>query len=359
MLDQIVWCTRAFYLFSIAVILVVRLIPGLKNRFLSYGARDSGGGHGQVQEAGIHGNGTTGSRSRLSSLSLLPSQVLDHVMSWKVPHSWFIHFYILSVVLSTTTIIAASLRSNDPQHALSSRTMNMNANIENMEDMTTSAPSYLFCSILMLIQGSRRLLECMNKNKKKDEDKDKTTTNTTSRPATSQMWIGHYAIGLAFYFFTNLGIFVEGVAKHQQQRLLQPPPSPPPPAVQIPRGFLSFLTTPKTFVCTSVFLYTSYKQNKYHRHLASLKKYTLPDTGIFRTIVAPHYTAECGIYLSLALLQARDERGGTNWSLIAALLFVTVNLGVTADGTRRWMMAKFPERRREVEARWRMIPAVW
>jgi 3-oxo-5-alpha-steroid 4-dehydrogenase 3 len=69
--------------------------------------------------------------------------------------------------------------------------------------------------------------------------------------------------------------------------------------------------------------------------------------------------AECGIYLSLVLLQAPDEQGRSNWSLLCALVFVIVNLGVTADETKKWMMAKFPERRKEIEMRWRMIALLW
>jgi 3-oxo-5-alpha-steroid 4-dehydrogenase 3 len=163
------------------------------------------------------------------------------------------------------------------------------------------------------------------------------------------MWIGHYAIGLAFYVVTNLAIWLEAFREDR------PRARPLSESQFLLVGFW----TPKTLVCTWFFFYASFKQNQYHRYLASLPKYTVPAESVFRTTIAPHYMAECGIYLSLVLLQAPDEQGRSNWSLLCALVFVIVNLGVTADETKKWMMAKFPERRKEIEMRWRMIALLW
>ncbi|KAK0193652.1 hypothetical protein F5146DRAFT_1101577 [Armillaria mellea] len=90
------------------------------------------------------------------------------------------------------------------------------------------------------------------------------------------------------------------------------------------------------------------------RHLASLKKYSLPTQPFFRYITC--YTAECLIYLSLAGIAAPPGQI-FNKTILAALVFVAVNLGVTAETTRQWYVEKFGEDK--VTALWRIIPFVY
>lgn len=82
----------------------------------------------------------------------------------------------------------------------------------------------------------------------------------------------------------------------------------------------------------------------------------MPDHPVFQRLVCPHYTAECVIYLSLAILAAPTGKL-LNWTIISAMVFVAVNLGVTADGTWRWYQKKFESG--SVNGRWRMIPFVY
>lgn len=109
-------------------------------------------------------------------------------------------------------------------------------------------------------------------------------------------------------------------------------------------------------VATVVFVLASAKQREFHRHLASLKKYTLPHDSWFRHIVCPHYTAECLIYLSLSLVAAPAGKM-VNQTVFLGLVFVAVNLGATAAGTKRWYGEKFGEA--TVRDKWRMIPFVF
>lgn len=106
-------------------------------------------------------------------------------------------------------------------------------------------------------------------------------------------------------------------------------------------------------IATVVFVIASFKQSECHHNLASLKKYTLPNEGWFRHIVCPHYTAECLIYLSLALIAAPQGKI-VNQTVFLGLVFVAVNLGTTAAGTKRWYEGKFGEEK--VRDKWRMIP---
>lgn len=112
----------------------------------------------------------------------------------------------------------------------------------------------------------------------------------------------------------------------------------------------------KILVAAPVFLYAWVNQYRCHAHLAGLKKYSLPTAGLFRHLVCPHYTYECLLYLSMAVAAAPD-RELCNKTLLCAVVFVLVNLGVTASGTRRWYAGKFGEA--AVAQKWNMIPFIF
>lgn len=114
--------------------------------------------------------------------------------------------------------------------------------------------------------------------------------------------------------------------------------------------------TLRTFICVPIFLLASGLQHDCHHYLFSLEKYTLPTHPIFARIVCPHYTAECAIYLSLALIAA-PKGEMVNKTLLSCLGFVVVNLGVTAATSRQWYRAKFGEE--AVRGKWNMIPWVY
>ena len=116
---------------------------------------------------------------------------------------------------------------------------------------------------------------------------------------------------------------------------------------------LGFLVSPRMLVAFSIFLAASYQQNECHGYLAGLKKYSLPEAGLFRYLVCPHYTCECLIYLALAVAGAPPGQI-FNRTLLCATLFVAVNLGATAIGTQEWYRQKFGSER--LASRHRMIP---
>jgi 3-oxo-5-alpha-steroid 4-dehydrogenase 3 len=116
------------------------------------------------------------------------------------------------------------------------------------------------------------------------------------------------------------------------------------------------LLTPRTLVGGLLFLFASYKQNEFHRHLASLKKYTLPTKGWFRYIICPHYTSECLVYVAMSIITA--PRGSlVNRTVLCGLVFAAGNIGLTAHGTKRWYADKFGADK--VAGRWKMIPLVY
>jgi 3-oxo-5-alpha-steroid 4-dehydrogenase 3 / polyprenol reductase len=109
----------------------------------------------------------------------------------------------------------------------------------------------------------------------------------------------------------------------------------------------------RSLLCISGFLFASGIQHDCHRYLASLEKYTLPELPMFQLFICPHYTTECIIYLCMAI-QAAPEGSLLNTTIFTALIFVTVNLGITAELSREWYALKFGEEK--IKGRWRMIP---
>jgi 3-oxo-5-alpha-steroid 4-dehydrogenase 3 / polyprenol reductase len=112
----------------------------------------------------------------------------------------------------------------------------------------------------------------------------------------------------------------------------------------------------KAFAGVPLFLMAWAAQYQCHHQLASLKKYSLPEKGWFRMVLCPHYTCECILYLALALVAA-PQGEVWNQTILCAHIFAVVNLGVTADGTRKWYASKFGEQC--LKGKWRMIPWVF
>lgn len=115
----------------------------------------------------------------------------------------------------------------------------------------------------------------------------------------------------------------------------------------------------RTAACLVSFSYNSYRQYQVHKYLASLNSYQVPDHPIFlqTNLVCPHYGFEVNIYATLAILTAKDVRV-FNLTMVCAAVFVVINLGVTADGTKKWLIKRFPKERREIAQRRRMF-SVW
>lgn len=114
--------------------------------------------------------------------------------------------------------------------------------------------------------------------------------------------------------------------------------------------------SPKTAIAVPLFLLASGVQHECHKHFASLVKYSLPDNRFFQSVVCPHYTSECLIYIAIAIAAA-PKGEVVNRTVLAGLGFVVSNLAVTADSTRKWYIEKFGEEK--LKGRWRMVPYVY
>ncbi|KAI2469223.1 hypothetical protein F4781DRAFT_233820 [Annulohypoxylon bovei var. microspora] len=293
---------QLFYVLAAATVLAIAATPeSVQSLLTQYGARNSiGNGQGEKRA----GNG-----------------LLIGAISWvtsvgKVPHSWFIHFYILSVSCSAFWAVQFL------QHGSVMDFMVRNQASGKSTSMTTN--QVILAWFLMSLQGIRRLYECV----------------AVLRPSSSKMWVIHWLLGAAFYFCTNISVWIEGSNSIQSSEW----------------SFNNETPSFKMVFGTSMFLVSWFMQYRCHSYLSRLKKYSLPEDGLFRYLVCPHYTCECALYFSLAVVAAPKDQL-YNRTLICAVLFVAVNLGVTAKGTKKWYGERFGLEK--VQRKWRMIPGVF
>ncbi|KAJ5834874.1 3-oxo-5-alpha-steroid 4-dehydrogenase [Penicillium robsamsonii] len=300
---------RAFFLLAAATTISISIPTSLRSRFLTYGPRATS---------------ASTSTSSAPPSTQNPSEskgFLDHLATWQVPHSYFTHFYVASV-LSSVFWVAQLLSRGVVFQAIASRVS------EDHQQHSMSLTQLVICCVLLAIQGSRRLWESF----------------IFSKPSSSQMWFMHWLLGLGFYLAAGVAIWIEGSGSLLTEKLTI--------------AHLQMTNAPslRTFFLIPLFLVASGLQHDSHHYLFSLKKYTLPEHPMFRGVVCPHYGAECIVYLSLALLAA-PQGEWVNKTMLSCLAFVAVNLGLTARNTKQWYAQKFGED--SVQDWWFMIPYVY
>ena len=323
-----------FYLLASAIILVVYFTPAQHIRFLTYGARAASSHLNTLSSKAKSSIGQDDPRglSHLQPPASQIIQILDLGASIRVPHAYFLHFYTLSTACSLIWLHQVTTRGY---------LFTLIANHTPYQPDPMTPPQVFFCWFLLLIQSTRRLLECL----------------TLQKSSKSQMWIGHYVIGLAFYVAVNISIWIEGVQSLHVDGTI---------------GFKDLISKQYTITTsqtnrlslvhnvfsTVIFLLSTTLQYLTHSYLSHLRKYTLPTHPAFTHLrtLTPHYLAEVLIYISLTLLATPPGRM-FNTSMLCATTFVIVNLGVSAGVTCKWTQENFGEE--SVRGMWRMIPGIW
>ncbi|KAI8952775.1 hypothetical protein F4801DRAFT_588655 [Xylaria longipes] len=306
---------QLFYVLSAAAVLAVAAVPDTAQRRLLtlYGARSSRNTSASASPEARKDSGRELDDRNAGPLFRLISCLTS---VGQIPHSSFIHFYILSVSCTIFWAIQFIISGTVLEFIVKNQLAKCTSS------MTMSQVVLVW--FLMGLQGARRLYEYL----------------AVLRPSSSSMWIIHWLLGNGFYLCTSVSIWVEGSR-----------------AIQYSGRSRSGIEFPplKSVIASFVFLIAWFMQYRCHRYLAGLRKYSLPDEGLFRYFVCPHYTCECLLYLSMAVLAA-PEGQFYNRTLICACLFVSVNLGVTANGTKIWYGEKFGKK---VQGKWKMIPIVF
>ena len=218
--------------------------------------------------------------------------VLEKLASWQVSKSTFSHFYILASVLSLTSVAFCFTQHKN-----------------------------LVLPVMMAVHALRRCVE----------------TQWLERPSGSTMWVGHYVAGMSFYTFTTLAFLLFSLEHASTSQSSTRP---------------SLLQA----IASGGFLAANYVQHHTHVLLAKTRarlsagEYVDLRTGGFQYLVTPHYTAECGLYLCIALwslsLTLQSSSDATKKvALLPWLSFVwtVLILSLSASGTDAWGRAKFPK----------------
>ncbi|KAI7225090.1 hypothetical protein KC330_g9193 [Hortaea werneckii] len=356
------------------LVLAVYLLPSLRSRFLAYGPRSAS------PSSSSSSSGTTSAEREKAAAraNQNPSPVtslLDRLAEWKVPHSWFTSFYAVSIFWSLFWAAQFACKGWVFRVLVDWQLYHHADQDEGQGRMVYSMTlrQVLLAWGMVFVQGCRRFWECLA---------------LPQSPSKSQMWIGHWVLGIGFYTGLSVAVWVEGAPILASHTFSLADFAVPPPSF---RTFLSLL----------LFILASGFQHDCHAYLCSLKSpsssttttttttndnndttkakdsYKLPIHPAFSHLIVPHYTAECLLYLSLAFLAAPAPQSPTrpgagaqaagrgnvfNYTLLSAWIFVVVNLGVTAQGTREWYLVRFggsQEGRERVLRRWRLVPGVW
>lgn len=168
-------CQAFFVLAAAGVLAVAATPPSARRLLLEYGPRQSASG--APKPPGVDDAGP-----------------FTRLVGWatsvgKVPHSWFIHFYVLSVLSSifwalqfvTQGPVLNAIARAQARHATASMTGNQ----------------VFLAWLLMFMQGARRLYEYL----------------TIIKPSASRMWVVHWLLGTSYYFCMGISVWVEGSGK--------------------------------------------------------------------------------------------------------------------------------------------------
>lgn len=178
-----------------------------------------------------------------SNDSTFDLQIIQWFSKLYVPKRYFVHFYIVSLCLSSSLLACCYFI-----------------------DSPISGNGFAF-TVMIAIQGLRRTIECIFLEK---SHKD------------AVIHISHYAVGILFYVIVNIIAYLSLYC------------------------FSSETSNLYLFLSYAIFTFGSVLQSSFHYHLSTLVKYTLPSFSLFRYVACPHYFAEIIIYLSLLPVTPRE-----------------------------------------------------
>jgi 3-oxo-5-alpha-steroid 4-dehydrogenase 3 len=170
------WC-QTFFALSTAIVLGIQALPqDVRSALMDYGARrPKDARHGEEQEV-----------NRQKALVPLSSFMKNLTEYGQVPHSWFLHFYIVSVALSGFWAW---------QYLTKGHVLRNIATWQSRAGGPSMTLEQAFVAwLLMALQGSRRLCESL----------------LMFKPGPSPMWFIHWALGLSYYIAMSLAVWVEG-----------------------------------------------------------------------------------------------------------------------------------------------------
>lgn len=243
--------------------------------------------------------------SRLLSL-------VDFLTLLTVPKSYFTHFYIL---LTIGCIYTLAWPRSDPSQA--------------------THPLIIY---LVTIQSLRRLGE---------------SYFVTKFSPKSSINVFHYLVGMVHYTLLSINCYLGSSQSLSNltipEKLLTNLTNPG----RILASWLEYLATLTNLdrLLVTIFIIASVSQFMSHRHLASLRKYSVPS---FAYVSSPHYLAEMVIYGLLMVLAWTSLTSQITLNFVVCWIFVVVNLSISALDTHRYYKATYAE----YEVPWAAIPYI-
>lgn len=224
----------------------------LRSRFLTYGPR-----------ATSASTSTSSAPPSAQNPSDESKGFLDYLATWQVPHSYFTHFYVASVLSSVFWVVQLLSRGVMFQ-AITSRVS------EEHQRRSMSLTQLVICCALLAVQGSRRLWESF----------------IFSKPSSSQMWFMHWLLGLGFYLAAGVAIWIEGSGALLTNKL------------NIAHLQMTNAPSLRTFVLIPLFLVASGLQHDSHHYLFSLKKIHPPGASYVPRGLSVPTTAQSALSIS-------------------------------------------------------------
>ena len=169
------WC-QAFFLFAAGGVLAVAAMPrDAKSLMVDYGARKAQSAS-RDQPSGKKGQ---------DHGWLLP--LITTITSWtQVPHAWFSAFYVVSLTCSVFWLV---------QYLGDGAVLRWIASSQASTQQPSATSGQVALGwLMMFLQGARRVFEHA----------------TVMKPSKSTMWVVHWLVGLFFYLFISVAIWVEG-----------------------------------------------------------------------------------------------------------------------------------------------------
>jgi 3-oxo-5-alpha-steroid 4-dehydrogenase 3 len=162
---------KAFFTLGTAVNIGGTLIPSFRQHIMNYGSRRSDTSPSKAD----------GPKNQITEL-------FDFVGSFQVPHTWFIHYYLVSVASSIFWAV---------QILCKGRVFEFFPSYSQQSTSGMTVNQVFLAWLFMMLQGTRRLYECI----------------TLTKPSQSKMWIGIWLIGIVYYLVIGISIWIEGISK--------------------------------------------------------------------------------------------------------------------------------------------------
>lgn len=152
------------------------LVPSFRKKIMNYGSRGT--------ERDQRKNKTsTDAKAKTAS-------PLDSIANFQVPHLWFTHFYVASV--ASSIFWAYQILT----HGIVFEFLVAHADVSAVASKMTINQVFL-AWLFMALQGARRLYESI----------------TLAKTSQSTMWVGLWLIGIAYYIFMGISVWIEGLGE--------------------------------------------------------------------------------------------------------------------------------------------------